>query len=258
MKINQSTPLFSIITVCRNSEKTIEQTIKSVLGQTVQNLEYIIIDGASDDNTLSIINKYRDQIDVVISEADAGIYDAMNKGIALSKGEVIGIINSDDWYEPNTLELVAEAYEKSDKRKVIHGLCKYYENGREGKILGYHHDVIPNMMIAHPTVFVPSFLYDRFGDFNIEFNVSADYELMLRFFTNTVQFSRIERVLANFRSGGISDIKSSKADVAKIQLLHGQINLTRYRIKSIRICLQSFKKSISMYFYRIIFHNDWR
>lgn len=244
MKTNQSTPFFSIITVCRNSEKTIEQTIKSVLGQTFKNLEYIIIDGASDDNTLSIINKYRDQIDVVISEADDGIYDAMNKGIALSKGEVIGIINSDDWYEANSLELVAEAYEKSDKRKVFHGLCKYYENGREGKILAYHHDVIPKMMIAHPTVFVPSFLYEKFGVFNVEYKVSADYELILRFFTKGVQFYRIERVLANFRSGGISDGKSSKADIAKIQLLHGQISLARYRIKLMRIFLQSFKKLI--------------
>lgn len=252
MKINQSTPLFSIITVCRNSEKTIERTIKSVLGQTFKNLEYIIIDGASDDNTLNIVNKYRDQIDVVISEADSGIYDAMNKGIALSKGEVIGIINSDDWYEPSTLGLAANAIKNLNSPAVIHGLCKYYEGGKEGKILGYNHDVLKTHNIAHPTCFVPSVFYKKYGSFRTEFFISADYELLLRLYLNDVPFFRIERVLANFSSGGITSKFRLNDDKTEIHLLHNLISKKRYRIRKTRKKFKRIKNKLIEAIYKLL------
>ena len=99
-------PLISIITVCYNAEGTIEQTIRSVLNQTYKNIEYIIIDGFSTDNTLNIIERYKDSIAMVVSERDQGIYDAMNKGLSLAKGCFIGFLNADDWYDENALEIV--------------------------------------------------------------------------------------------------------------------------------------------------------
>lgn len=124
-KKNSHNPVFTIITVCYNSAATIEKTIKSVLGQSFTDFEYIIIDGASTDGTLDIINKYRSGIATVVSEPDKGIYYAMNKGLSLARGRIVGIINSDDWYEPDALELVARAHEQSDGETIFHGLCKY-------------------------------------------------------------------------------------------------------------------------------------
>ena len=231
MKDNKDFPFFSIITVCRNAEKTIEQTIQSVLGQTFQDLEYIIIDGASNDNTMDIINRYRKKIDVVVSESDSGIYDAMNKGVALSKGEVIGIINSDDWYEPNTLELVAEKYNKCNKETIIHGLCKYYDEKKEGMILGYHHDVLRRQSIAHPTCFVPKNIYKKIGIYDPGYKVAADYEFLLRCYLSEIQFIRIDRVLANFRIGGFSSENDGQSEGLNIQLKHGVIDKKRYLIR---------------------------
>ena len=103
-------PLVSIITVCFNSERTIEQTIKSVLNQTYKEIEYIIVDGQSTDGTLDIINKYSSQIAKIVSEPDEGLYHAMNKGISMATGDIVGIINSDDWYEPYTVEEVVKCF----------------------------------------------------------------------------------------------------------------------------------------------------
>ena len=110
----------SIITVCLNSEKTIEQTIRSVLGQKDEDFEYIIVDGCSSDNTLDIVGKYSKDITRIVSEQDGGIYDAMNKGIALATGEIIGIINSDDWYEEGALEAVRKCFQAVNA-EVVYG-----------------------------------------------------------------------------------------------------------------------------------------
>lgn len=252
---NQQLPLFSIITVCFNSEKTIEKTIQSVLGQSYEDFEYIIVDGNSTDGTMQIVEKYRDCISTIISEPDKGLYHAMNKGIAIAKGKVIGIINSDDWYEPNALEWVARAYENSDHQTVFYGLCKYFENGNESKILSYHHNSLPVMMISHPSVFVPSLLYEKLGAFNVSFKISADYELLLRFFQNGVPFFRIERVLANYRSGGVSDIKSTRLEEAKIHLLHGQISRKRYLIRWLRYCINRVIKPPFLFIGKKIFRS---
>ncbi len=112
-------PLVSIITVVYNGAKTLEQTILSVLNQTYKNIEYIIIDGESTDGTLDIIEMYRDKISTCISEPDEGLYDAMNKGVSIANGELIGIINSDDWFEKNAVELVVSSYVNNLNKKVF-------------------------------------------------------------------------------------------------------------------------------------------
>lgn len=227
-------PIFSIITVCYNASKTIERTVQSVLNQTFTDFEYIIIDGASKDATLDVLEPYRDRIKTLISEPDEGIYHAMNKGIDLAKGELVGIINSDDWYEPDTLKQVYDAWKQSDKKTIFHGLCRYFVNGREGKILSYHHDILPQANIAHPTCFVPLELYQEHGKYDPKYSIAADYELLLRYYLLGVPFRRIEKVLANFSDGGISETGNSALEVLKIRRQHGQISRKGYLLNRIR------------------------
>lgn len=226
-----SSPLFSIITVCYNAESTIEQTINSVLDQSFKDFEYIIVDGGSTDKTLEIIDRYKEKIDIVISESDDGIYDAMNKGIRQASGKMIGLLNSDDWYEPDALELVANAYKESDGKTIFHGLCKYIDHEKEERILSYHHDVLPLHSIAHPTCFIPMVIYDEFGLYDTSYKIASDYELLLRSYEAGVSFQRIERVLANFRSGGITSQQNSKYEDLAIQLKYGKIDPVKYRLK---------------------------
>ena len=201
---------FSIITVCFNSEKTIEQTIKSVISQTYDNYEYIIVDGASTDNTLDIIKKYKEEYPdkiLFISEKDNGIYDAMNKGIKMASGDIIGIINSDDWYESNALEIINAEYNKiNDYNSIMYGLLRQYKDNKFFQIKGNSHEFLKDNMIPHPTCFVPKQIYDKYGSFSLDYRIVADYELMLRFYNiPEVNFHRVEKVLANFRIGGASN-----------------------------------------------------
>lgn len=230
-------PLFSIITICFNSVDTIEQTIQSVIGQSFNDFEYIIVDGGSGDGTMEIINRYKKHIDIIISEPDHGIYDAMNKGIKSSSGELIGLLNSDDWYEPDTLELVKRAYEKSDKNTVFHGLCKEIDHNREGKIHAYHHDVLPVHSIAHPTCFVPKVIYDKYGSYDSGFKIAGDYEFLLRLYRNGVRFERIERVLVNFRTDGASNNLASGYEDLAIRYRHQQFGRVKYILKWVKYSL---------------------
>jgi len=191
----------SIITVCLNSEKYIEDTIKSVLKQTYDDIEYIIVDGMSTDNTLNIIEKYRSLFKgrlTVISEKDTGIYNAMNKGIEKANGEIIGIINSDDWYEVDAVANIMEIYNKN-KESVIYGAMVNRKENIITKIEIGSYKELPNCMISHPTVFVPQNLYLKFGLFDEQFRIAADYDFMLKLFSNKVNFKFVNKVIANFR-----------------------------------------------------------
>lgn len=195
----------SIITVCLNSEQTIEQTIHSVIDQNDLDYEYIIIDGGSEDGTLDIIQRYREEISIVISEPDKGLYDAMNKGIALASGDIIGIINSDDWYEPGTLRKVRACFQESDA-EVIYGRLHLVSDNRVVSTL------IPSdiekiryeMEIPHPTVFIKKEIYDNYGVFQLKYKIASDYDLMLRLYTSGVKFKYQDEVFSNFRLNGIS------------------------------------------------------
>lgn len=198
----------SIITVCLNSEKTIEQTIKSVIGQQDADFEYIIIDGKSKDRTLEIIERYRDNISIIISEPDHGIYDAMNKGIALATGDIIGIINSDDWYEPDVFGMVRKCFAESDA-EVIYGRLNLIDANGESEVLipGDIEKLRYEMEIPHPTVFVKKEIYKKYKTFQMKYKIAADYDLMLRLYVGGVKFRCLDKVMANFRLGGISDQK---------------------------------------------------
>lgn len=241
------TPLFSIITVCLNSESTIGQTIDSVLSQSYQDFEYIIIDGKSSDSTLQIIQefqvKYPNRIKLV-SEHDDGLYYAMNKGIALSEGEIIGIVNSDDWYDKDTLSIIHKNY-LEDSTTVFYGLIKIFNSQKIEMIRGYHHNDFSNSMIQHPTWFVPRSVYEKYGAFDEDYKASADYELFLRFRSHQVKFKMIERVLTNFRRGGIfTHSVVGGIESAKIKRRYGVISSCRYYRVILHYYLKSFKKTL--------------
>lgn len=224
-------PLVTILTPCFNSAKTIEKTLECIEKQTYANMEYIIIDGGSTDDTLDIINRHRDRLPqrfLLISEKDDGIYDAMNKGIKLASGELIGIVNSDDWYEPDTVEQVVKHYHQ-EKYQVIYGMQRTYMDGREKATFIYSHEFLPEQMITHPTCFVTKAAYEDFGAFDLRYRSSADLELMLRFYdTKKVIFTPVMRVLSNFQLGGMSSSQTGVRESAKIRYERGYMSGKKY------------------------------
>jgi glycosyltransferase involved in cell wall biosynthesis len=200
-------PLISIITVVKNGKKHLEQTILSVLGQTYNNIEYIVIDGASNDGSVEIIKKYEKQLAFWISEPDSGIYNAMNKGITHATGEYIGIINSDDFYEPNAVKTIVNELQNNMLPDIVFGnLYMINPNLTEKQLQTYKkgEKLYKSFSIWHPTVFVKKESYNQWGNFNEAFKLAADYELLLRFNKNGAAFKYINKTIANFREGGQS------------------------------------------------------
>lgn len=195
----------SIITVVYNGAKTIEQTIKSVLGQTYANIEYIVIDGGSNDGTQQIVEKFKDSIACFVSEADHGIFDAMNKGIRQATGDIIGIINSDDWYSCDAIENAVRCLTQEDVEVVYGKSINVYPDGTERiGIMEPLETIWYKMIVPHPTVFVKKSIYEKFGDFCLKYQLGADYELLLRFYSQRVKFGYVDEVIAYFRIGGRS------------------------------------------------------
>ena len=225
----------SIITVCFNSEKTIERTIKSVLEQTYKKLEYIIVDGKSTDKTLEIVEKYRPLFKgrmKVISEPDQGIYDAMNKGICNASGELIGIINSDDYYETDTVENVVAAM-KDEDYQILYGMLRVIKENEDTRVIVMpKHENLENEMLAHPTCFVTKKVYSDFGMYDIKYRSCADHDFMLRMRKHSeVVFIPVYKLLANFTEGtGMSAQESSILEALGMLAEHGIISKTRYRL----------------------------
>jgi len=193
----------SIITVVFNGEKYLEHTINSVLGQTYKNIEYIIIDGGSTDGSLAIIKKYESRLAYWISEKDKGIADAFNKGVARATGEIVGLINADDWYEPDAVRLAVEQMKDAD---IVFGDMQLWKNGQKEFILkGNFGFLEKEMTINHPTVFVKRKCYEQFGVFDLSYKFAMDYDLLLRMKINHCRFSYTPHLLANMRWDGVSD-----------------------------------------------------
>jgi glycosyltransferase involved in cell wall biosynthesis len=204
-------PKISIITVVFNAQNTIERCINSVLAQKFKNIEYIIIDGGSTDDTCKIINDYRENIDVFMSEPDNGIYDAMNKGIALATGDVIGIINADDFLaDEDVLYNIAKEFAEKDIR-ILYGDLDYIDRGdklirkwRSGK---YSRGMFNwGWMPPHPTFYCKRSLFDQLGVYKLDYGSAGDYELMLRFIhSNDINAYYLNKVLVKMVVGGVSN-----------------------------------------------------
>lgn len=245
--------LVSIITPCFNSEKTIQKTLDSVLHQTYGNIEYIIIDGNSTDGTMQIVRQYEPLFEgrmKVVSEPDQGIYDAMNKGIGMATGELIGIVNSDDYYNLDAVKnMVAEM--TGEKYIVLYGYQRCITNGLEDKIVIYHHRNLDRQMITHPTCFVSRSVYEDFGLFDTKYRSSADYEFMLRLFhKGQVTFKAVYKVISNFESGGMSSSEVGVRETARLRLEYGIISKMRYYQIILRSRLHDCLKSCGHKFLR--------
>jgi len=196
-------PKISIITPSFNSAKFIDDCIQSVVNQRYPSYEHVIVDGGSTDNTLEILKKYPHL--KWMSEKDEGVYDAMNKGIKLSTGQIIGILNSDDYYESNIFETVANVFEEHRDVGVLHGNMKVlYNNNQFVVSRSKEYQKYYCMWVKHATCFIRKDVYDTFGMYDIRFKIQADFDLMLRYRKRGVKLFRLNRVISNFRVGGLS------------------------------------------------------
>lgn len=197
-------PLVSIITVCRNADKTIARAMQSVAEQTYAPIEYIVVDGGSTDRTLDMI-KCCPVVTRWISEPDNGIADAFNKGIVLATGEWVGILNADDWYEPETAATVIGVAGDAD---VVHGPVRYWDGDMQKEVFYPNQEALcREMTINHQSVFVRRSVYEALGGFDMSYRYAMDYELLLRIRAAGYRFYAVaDTVLANMRLGGVSDI----------------------------------------------------
>ena len=204
----------SIITITYNSASTIEETLLSVINQTYKDIEYIIVDGKSTDDTLKIIEKHKAGISKLISEKDNGLYDALNKGIEMATGDVIALLHSDDFYiDTNVIQKYADTFLKNNSDSVYSDLY-YVDKINTDKIIrkwksGEYSSksFVNGWMPPHPTFFVKKELYKKFGKFNLDFKSAADYELMLRFIQkNKISISYLPEYTVKMRVGGKSNV----------------------------------------------------
>lgn len=241
--------LFSIITPCFNSEKTIIRTIESVLNQTITDYEYIIVDGASSDKTLEIIKSYEEKFKGklrVISEPDNGIYDAMDKGIKASNGQVIGIVNSDDYLERDALEVVKEQYDPSCLHQILYGMVRFVDKSEQELEIhfSHHRNLLVGGMICHPACFITKSVYDKYGLYSLDFKSASDYDYLLTIAEkDDIVFTPIYHILSNFRLGGISQSILGAQESNLIKYNHKYISLKKYILGYIKNVLkQIFSK----------------
>lgn len=234
--------LISVVTVCFNSERTISRTIESVLNQSYPIYEYLIVDGRSSDKTMDIVKEFEPLFNgkmKVISEADNGIYDAMNKGILMAKGKLIGILNSDDWYEPDTLENAYKHY-TGNQYEVVYGMMKNYIEGKLYQIYMINHEFLFKAMITHSTCFVSLETYKDIGIYDVSYRSSADYDLFLKFYYDKrVKFTPVYKVMANFSLGGISSSTICGIENNKILLKYKIINKLTYEKNKVKYWLKN-------------------
>jgi len=204
----------SIITITYNSESTLIETIDSVLNQTYKDIEYIIVDGASTDDTISIVHSYKEKISKFVSEKDSGLYHALNKGIAMTTGDVIGILHSDDFYtNHHIIENVINTFKASHADAVYadlfyvdkHDTNKIHRKWKSGN---YKHGMfLQGWMPPHPTFFVKRTIYEKYGSFNLDLVSAADYELMLRFIhKHQIKIAYLPEFAIKMRIGGKSNV----------------------------------------------------
>ena len=229
---------FSIITVCYNSEKTIRRTFESVLAQKFADYEYIVVDGASKDSTLDIIKEYQVQFNGrmrYISEPDKGIYDAMNKGIAMAQGEFLNMLNSDDQLAEDALEIIDRYSIKYPDTDIFNGCEKKIDvNGMEITVLRNPAHYLPyGIEIRHQSAFIRRSLHDRIGLYNGDkYSVSADYEFFLRAYRMGAVITPCDSVISVFSADGTSIHNPMKnaVQINRIRLDHNCISKIKYHL----------------------------
>lgn len=247
----------SIITSVYNNKETIEDAIKSVLSQTFPNIEYIVVDGASSDGTVEIIKKYENRISKFVSEKDKGIYDGLNRGIELATGDIIGFLHSDDIYtDENIISEVISSF-LNNETDSIYGDLVYVDKKDTNKIFRYWESgdytiekLEKGWMPPHPTFFVKKEFYDKYGKFDLDFGIAADYDFMLRMLGKyKISTTYLPKVLYKMRVGGASNrsirniIQKSKEDFRALKN-NGIGGYKTLLIKNISKIPQFIKKNI--------------
>lgn len=213
-------PLISIITVVYNGEKYLEETIQSVINQTYDNVEYIIIDGGSTDGTFDIITQHEDEIDYWVSEADGGIYDAMNKGISLSSGDYIAFLNADDWYNEDTIKNMSNLIQEELSDFVFADVDIYDEEDKfshtfKSRIKKYR--IL--MPFGHPALFTKRNILLSMP-FDLMYPTASDYDFICKIIKCGSSFSFIDKSIVNFREGGVSTSTNTEKELFAIQNKH--------------------------------------
>lgn len=239
----------SIITVCYNSSKTIEKTFQSVKNQSYTDVEYIVIDGKSQDGTLDIINEYSDIISQWVTEPDKGLYDAMNKGIKMATGDLVGILNSDDFFKDNkVLENIAKFHTVNTIDASVGNIIQFNEAGKPVRKYSakkwYPTKLKIGFMPPHPAVFINRILFEKYGYYHLDFKIGADYELITRFFLkHKISWKYSNITTTSMLIGGLSS-----SGMTSYQLISKEIKkaLSRNNVKfnNLKIELRGFWKII--------------
>lgn len=215
-------PLVTIMTVCYNSSETIAQTFQSIRDQSYSNIEYVVVDGGSSDGTVDILKANADLIDYYVSEPDKGLYHAMNKGLELAQGKFILILNSDDWYEPFTVQKLVEAQAFS-ACDFVGGLARYINADGSTHVLpsmAFDHSTLLRMPLRHQTMFMSAELYDRTGPYDTSFPIIADYDYAIRLYQAGATYFEVPEALLNFRTSGVSSTAWEQLHNEHRALLH--------------------------------------
>lgn len=207
----------SIITICYNRKETIASSIESVLSQDYHNIEYIVIDGNSTDGTKEIIKSYDEKISTYISEPDKGMYDALNKGLKIATGEIIGLMHSDDeFYDNEVISRIVAMFKKSPSSDGIYGNGIYVTNDKNERIVRdrisgiYDHKKIESGWLPlHPTVYIKKEIIEKFGYYNLDFKIASDTEFLLRYlFKRKINLTYVNSYVVKMRIGGLSTSRS--------------------------------------------------
>jgi glycosyltransferase involved in cell wall biosynthesis len=231
----------TIITVCYNSVATLEKTILSVAGQSYATIEYIIVDGFSIDGTLDVIKRHEDKITKWISEPDKGLYDAMNKGLSMATGDIVGIINSDDTFSSNSVvEEIANFHDQNNIEASVANIIQHKENGEIVRLYSSKfwkpEKLKIGFMPPHPSIFFKRELFNKFGQYDLGFKIGADYELIVRFFLKnkiTWKYSGITTtamLIGGLSSSGSSSYKLITKEIQKALSMNG-ISYSPIKIK---------------------------
>lgn len=253
----------SIITITYNSAATVEDTIRSVVMQDYPDIEYLIIDGKSKDNTLAIVDKYKEGISKIVSEKDKGLYDALNKGIRHASGEIIGMLHSDDLYaHEQVISHVVETFRKNPEAQGVYADLVFVNRNDTNKVMrtwesGTYRegDFLKGWMPPHPTFFVRKECYENFGTFNTDLKLSADYELMLRLIhKNNIRLAYLNEVIVKMRMGGVSNVsffvklKANLEDKMAWRMNGVKPRMTTLLMKPLRKIGQYFKRAYHLFF----------
>ena len=226
----------SIVTIVRNDAEHIEETMRSVLEQDYPDIQYIVIDGASTDGTREIVERYRDRLYAFVSEPDGGIYQAMNKGLRLATGDVIGMINSGDRYYPGAFRTVSQSFGSDPGRRIFWGDVQYEHLGR---VRGFRpRNLKIGAFAPHPSMFVPRKVYEEIGLYDESFRLLGDYDFMYRAVNvQKVEVLYVPELIAFYLEGGLSDQRIARclADELQVKLKYGQNRFIAYGIYFLKL-----------------------